>query len=325
MTVVGANFSAGAVVTIGGVAASTVNVLSASELTATTAEHPAGAADVVVIVSGRSGSLKNAFTYTAPPQQANTPPVIQSIVARGSRSGEPADFADVDEVIGVTAKVTDKETAADQLTYEWSSDVGTFTGTGASVKWKAPASGPTPLTATLTLVVIEKYQTTDASGLPLDAENRVTDTTKVKVHDSLAEVGDMATEFLLNFSKSTVSVDTVMKDFTPTCSGTAVERSDVEDNRAKYTITSYTVGPADVTIHFKGNCNFSKGVRPGDACSESSVVWNSNKTSGGTEKAWGVDQISAVYLSGRWWLCSSDFDGQTLSGARFLGGGRIGP
>jgi IPT/TIG domain len=326
VAITGSNFAAGAGVTIGGTAASAVTVISSTQINATTAQHAAGAADVAVVVSGRIGSLPGGFTYAAPPPMTNTSPVIQSIVAKGSRPGEPADFADVGEEIGVTANVQDKETPTDQLTYEWSADVGTFTGTGARVNWKAPASGPTPLTATLTLTVIERYRTTDANGLPVDAENRVTDTRKVKVHDSVIEVGDMATEFLVNFSKSAVPVDTVLKDFTPTCQGEDNERSDVEKNRANYTITSYTVDPAKVTINFKGSCNFVNGVRLGDACSESAVVWNSTKTSGGTERAWGVDQIAAVYLSGRWWLCSSDFDGHTLSGTRFFGGGgRIRP
>ena len=73
----------------------------------------------------------------------------------------------------------------------------------------------------------------------MTAENRVTKSVTVSVHDSVREVGDMATEFLTNFSKSDVSVGTVMKDFTPSCSGTAEEKQDVEDNRAEFIITSY--------------------------------------------------------------------------------------
>jgi IPT/TIG domain len=320
VTIVGANFSAGAVVAIGGVAATTVNVISASQLTATTGQHAAGVADVVVIVSGRSGSLRGAFTYTAPKPETNTSPVIQSIVAQGTQKSEPADFADVGETVAVTASVSDKETPPDQLTYEWSADVGTFSGSGAKVSWKAPASGPTPLTATLTLTVIEKYQTTDDTGLPVDAENRVTDTAKVSVHDSVEEVGDMATLFLVNFSKSSVPVDTVMKDFSSTCRGTTDEREQVQANRENYVITAWSVGSPDVTVKFGAGCQTHNGPRSGDACSDSAVEWKSKKSDGTTEDVAGVDQIAAVFLSGRWWLCSSDFDGNNVAtGTRFEG------
>ena len=35
--------------------------------------------------------------------------------------------------------MTDAETPVSDLTFEWTADAGTFTGTGSSVKWKAPA------------------------------------------------------------------------------------------------------------------------------------------------------------------------------------------
>jgi hypothetical protein len=127
----------------------------------------------------------------------------------------------------------------------------------------------------------------------------------------------MATEFLLNFSKQ-AHIDTVMKDFTPTCQGTDDERGDVERNRSEYTITAYHVEPAQVTVGFGGVCQFAKGPREGDACSVSAVEWDSKKANGEKEKAVGVDQISAKYLNDRWWLCSSDFLGRTTSGLRFI-------
>lgn len=321
----GVNFAAGATVTIGGMAATSVVIVSATELRATTGQHAAGVADVAVTVGGRTGSLQGAFTYTAPPKVTNTSPVIQSIAVKGTRTDEPSGFADVGETVEVTATVVDKETPPDQLTYEWSADVGTFSGMGGSVMWQAPASGPTPLTATLTLTVVEKYQTTDDSGLPVSMENRVTDTAKVGVHDSVKEIGDMATEFLTNFSKSSVPVDTVMKDFWPSCQGTTAERGEVEANRENYVITSWSVGPPRVTVAFKAGCSTIHGIRPGDGCSNSDVRWDSTKKSGGTESVGGVDQIAAVYESKRWWLCSSDFDGHNLlTGERFLGWG-VGP
>ena len=320
VSVTGSNFSAGATVSIGGTAATNVTVLSSIQLTATTGSHAAGIVDVTVAVGTRNGALAAAYTYSPPVQVTNLPPNIQSLVAQGTRSNEPPQFADLGEEIDVTATVEDKETPVGQLTYDWTTNVGTVTGTGAKVKWKAPASGTTPLVGAITLTVTEKYQTTDASGLPVSQENKVTGTTTVSVHDSVKEVGDMATLFLTNFSKTPVSADVVMKDFYPNCPGTDAEREDVERNRKDFVITSWDVQPAHVTLGFGGSCATVNGQRPGDACSDSKVRWDSTENaSGKKDSVAGVDQIATVYRSDRWWLCSSDFDGHNLSGARFLG------
>jgi hypothetical protein len=301
VTISGANFTAGASMTIGGVAATDVSVVSGGSITAKTGPHAAGAADVVVTQSGQSARLVNAFTYVA-----GAPPAIQAIVARGTRAKEPAQFADLNETIDVTATVTDADSSAASLQYTWSADLGTISGTGAKVTWQAPASAATPLKATITLSVT-------------DGATPITGTTAVSLHDSTKEIGDIATLFLVNFSKSDVSVDTVMKDFTPDCPGTAGERQDVINNRNEFVITSWNVQPPQVTVNFGGGCQTVHGLREGDGCSYSQVRWDSNKVGGGSDSVEGVDQIAAVFLSDRWWLCSSDFDGHHLNGARFVG------
>jgi hypothetical protein len=316
ITITGANFAAGATVTVGGAAATNVVVASATSITALTAARSAGSVEVTVTVNGRAGSLPNAFTYIAPQQVNNDPPVIQSVTALGLKPNEPPNFADLNEEIAITATVTDKESAADRLVYEWSGTDGTFTGAGPSVRWRAPASGATTFTANLKLTVVDRFQTTDGSGLPITFEHRVERPFTVKVHDSVKEVGDMATQFLENFSKSSVSVAEVMKDFLVGCYGTAEERGQVERNRRDYTITSYVVGPPTVTINFGGVCSIR--ARPGDACSVSPVRWDSTrKDDGGRESVEGLDQLAAVYREGRWWLCDSQFEGKSLLGSRF--------
>jgi IPT/TIG domain len=317
VTLTGTNFNTGVLITFGGVAATGTQVMSSTQLTTTTGEHASGAVDVVVTLGTQRGTLPGAFTFVAPSKSPNESPTITSLKAQGNRADEPAQFADLGEEIAVTATVTDAESSPDALTYEWSADMGTFSGTGRDVRWRAPTSGSTPAEATLTLVVVEKYQTTNDIGLPVTAENRVTKAVSVRVHDSVKEVGDMATEFLTNFSKSDVSVSTVMKDFTPSCSGTEEERNDVEDNRAEYTITSYTIGSPTVRIDFNGRCPY-RG-QSGDACSDSRVEWTSKKKNdNSTGVAKGVDHIAAVYRSNRWWLCSSDFEGANTLGPRFI-------
>jgi hypothetical protein len=314
ITVTGANFAAGAAVTVGGAPATNVVVSSATTLTATTAARAAGSVEVTVSVDGRSGTLPAAFTYVAPGQVNNDPPVIQTVAARGVKPNEPAEFADVGEEIDVVATVTDKETPADRLVYEWSGTDGTFSGTGPQVKWRAPASGATPFVANLKLTVVDRFQTTDGSGLPITFEHRVEKTFTVKVHDSVKEVGGMATLFLENFSKSSVPVNEVMKDFLVGCYGTAAERQDVIDDRENFTRTSYSIGPPTVKINFGGTCAFRN--RPGDACSDSAVQWTAvTNATGKTGSTEGIDQVAAVYRQGRWWLCDSQYNPKSSAGS----------
>ena len=66
VTITGTNFLAGATVTLGGSAATGVNVASSTSITATAPAHVAGTVSVVVTNSnGLSGTLANGFTYTS--------------------------------------------------------------------------------------------------------------------------------------------------------------------------------------------------------------------------------------------------------------------
>lgn len=311
VTITGSNFAAGASVTIAGVPATAVSVASPSQLTARTGARNAGTGDVVVSVGGRIGTLANGFTYAVPGPSDNPSPVIKSLTARGSRKNEPAGFADLDETLTVTAAVADAETSLENLIFEWSAASGTISGSGPSVTWRAPAQAATPAEAVIEVVVIERYVTNDTTT-PSVRENRAEQSTTVMVHDSIKEVGDMATRFLENFSVSSVPTSVVMQDFLKGCYGTAEEREQVEDNRRRYTITSWSVGPPTVTINFGGVCAFRS--RRGDACSTSDVRWETVEIgSGDTGGVVGVDQVAAVYSSGRWWLCDSQFDGRSIT------------
>ena len=323
LTITGTDFSAGATVTLGGIAATEVTVSGPTTLTATTAQHAAALVDVVVTAAGRTGSLPGAFRYVAPAVTTNTPPTIVSLSARGERPNEPSQFADLDEEITVTSIVQDAETAVSQLTFEWTSNVGgAFSGSGPSVKWRAPQSASTPLAAMLTLTVIERYSTVDESGLPVTKENRVSKTTNVSVHNSKTEVGDMARQFLLDFSDSNIQdVNYILRNFTEVgfCAvETASERSDVARNRREKQITSYRVDPAVVTVDFDGVCPIR--ARRGDACALVNAEWWDVSLVGDPPgHVRGTDQVPAVYLSNqdRWALCGSDFIGVNVTtGAR---------
>ena len=75
VSVSGGGFEAGATVSFGGVAATEVVVVSATEITARTPAHGAGLVAVIVTnTMSEGGTLPSAFTYTAGP-----PPVVTSI------------------------------------------------------------------------------------------------------------------------------------------------------------------------------------------------------------------------------------------------------
>ena len=311
ITIAGQNFAAGATVTVAGVPASEVTVSGATRLTAKTGPRAAGTGDVVVTVAGMSGKLAEGFTYAVPGPSANPSPVIKSLVAQGSRKNEPQGYADLGETIGIAVTVTDAETPTDGLAFEWTASQGTVSGEGPSITWKAPSDATVPSAVTVTLKVIERFVTND-TAVPEIKENTVVQTTDIALHDAVKEVGDMATLFLENFSKSSVPVSEVMKDFLPECYGTEAERDDVEDDRRNYTRTSWSVGPPTVTVDFGGTCSFRS--RHGDACSNSDVRWEAFENgTGETGGVIGVDQVAAVYRDRKWWLCDSQFNGRPIT------------
>jgi hypothetical protein len=72
ITIGGASFVSGATVTIGGVAASSVVVVNATSITATTGVHAAGAVAVAVTnPDAQTGSLTNGYLYVAPSAGSN--------------------------------------------------------------------------------------------------------------------------------------------------------------------------------------------------------------------------------------------------------------
>ena len=76
VTITGANFLAGATVSLGGAGATGVTVQSSSSITATTAAHAAGVVNVAVTnTDAQVGTLTNGYTYTA----SNPAPTVSSI------------------------------------------------------------------------------------------------------------------------------------------------------------------------------------------------------------------------------------------------------
>jgi hypothetical protein len=255
-----------------------------------------------------------------PPPPSNALPVIESVRVQGSRSRQPANFADVGETIAITAQVRDAETAVDQLTYTWTAPAGTFAGTGASVTWTAPQVVDSAAAVTITLKVTEKF---GFPGVPPAFEQSQTAEASVSLHDSVKEVGGMARQFLLEFSDSNLrDVGFVMRNFArnrcPQPSEVDSETDDVTRNRRERRITDYSVGAPATAVNFGGFCPFRN--KRGDACAVVPVFWAdidlaTNKA--GSTRGNGV--IAAAYSADdkRWWLCASDYEALVSTGSVF--------
>lgn len=316
VTITGTNFAAGATVTFGGAAATSVSVQNATTITATTPQHASGANDVVVTVGTLTGRLSGGFTYSAP-TVSNAPPVITAVAAQDRRRGTPANFADLEDIVDVSVTTQDAETGPDQLTYVWEANLGTFEGEGRAVRWRAPDRADTPLNVQLRVTVIEKYDGVNDQGLPAPAEHRVNGSVTVSLHDSEKELSDLGEQFLVEFSQQRLSPEQIVRNFTDACRGKSDELSDVRINQAEQTITEYTVGSPQINISFGAVCPyFSSRGRFGDGCAYYPVRWKSTRKSDGRiTVSQGFDQVNALFQGGKWQLCDSDFNGSvTIDG-----------
>lgn len=233
-----------------------------------------------------------------PPPPVNQAPVVDSITLS-------ADRVEADAEVAVTAAVRDAETAADRLQLAWTASAGTFSGTGASVRWRAPKGAATPADYTLTLTVTESY----GAG----QQHVVTSTSPaVRVHDSPQEVSDMALRFLRDFANSSVPPDAAVRDFADSCDGKREEREDIEDNRRKYTITNSSFIPRGASVtsptsaETRITCEFRSVIKD---CRASD---GPDCRVGATERVSGDCDLTAKYEQRRWWLCSSRFNNAVL-------------
>jgi hypothetical protein len=210
----------------------------------------------------------------------------------------------------VTAIVRDAETAVDQLRLAWTATAGTFSGTGPSVRWRAPKGPVTPADYTITLTVTETYGT--------GQQNVVSATSPaVRVHDSPQEVGDLSMRFLSDFANSGIPADLAVREFADSCNaGKREEREQIENNRRRYTIQSSTLvlrsvrlrspvaGDARVSCEFL-SINKNCIVSDGPDCKV-----------GASEHVAGNCDLTTVYEQRRWWLCTSAFNDGVLLPSR---------
>jgi hypothetical protein len=234
-----------------------------------------------------------------PPPPVNTPPVIDSITASASRT-------EVDTDVTLTATVRDAETPVSQLTYAWSADAGTFTGTGATVTWRVAKGITTPVDVAIKLTVTENY----GSG----QQNTVSGTSPaVRVHDSPAELTSLSMGFLGDFANSSVSPSTCVRNFSDGCSGKADEKRDIESNREHFTIVNSSLRMRDVRIagsqlsaNMRVECSFTSRIDKCEPADKSCVVGKVGTVAGDC-------LLTGVYEQQKWWLCTSNFSGSQVA------------
>ena len=239
---------------------------------------------------------------------ANLAPSIETIAVSSER-------AEVDDEITLTAVVKDEETPLDQLVFQWKADAGTFSGEGASVKWRAPKDAQAPADYEIALTVTETYGTPDTSGVrPQNVS--AAKSPVIRVHNSPKELGDIAMRFLSNFADSTVATATCLRDFSDSCRGKGEEKVDIDHNRAYYRILSsslelrsVSVAPSRSNANVTVACSFTSRV---ESCSPSGSNVPACSTVGSTETVRGDCNLTAVYEQKRWWLCDSRFASKGL-------------
>src|SRR5262249_44239699 len=135
VTIAGTNFVSGATVTFGGTAATSVVVVSGTQITATTPAHAAGAVTVTVTnPDTQSGSLSNGFTYntgmisfaqvaSATPQ---TPTQVVPVAVAGAESATDLNIV----VVGWSDTTSTVQSVQDSAGNVYSLAIGPTTGTG---------------------------------------------------------------------------------------------------------------------------------------------------------------------------------------------------
>lgn len=319
ITVTGTEFSGDATLLIDGLPATGLTVSGSTSITATAPAHAAGLVAIVVVSGGRSASLPSALTYVAP-SGANAPPVISPIQTTGPRPYQPSAFADIGDAINVAATVSDAETPLSQLTYTWTATAGTFTGSGATVTWTAPAALSAPTTVVLTLAVGETFT---EGGVVFHQTS--TGSATIYAHDSQKEILDMGEDFLDLFSLQQVPPAAVLHNFSKTCDGGRGydgEYNDTVHNQATFKTLYYSTRRLPpVEFNFGGYCSFgTRNPLRADACSYFLAHWDSQHIDstdplvGQVDHVDGTDQVTAVLESDfggglSWKLCHSSFEG----------------
>lgn len=229
-----------------------------------------------------------------PTVKLTTPPVIRSITAPTARVETEQNFT-------ITAVVEDKETPLNDLSYVWTANAGTITGTGPIVTWRHPAGLKAGVDVVITLTVIDKHNEVE-NNVIVEREYRVVgQATPFRVHDSVAEVKELARKFLVDlFGNSSIAPEACLVDFADVCAqGRSSELADIVDHRRAVALTSAQV------INQRAEL-FS----PNSGVVHSAMLYTGHTPP--TNPMISSDchdfRVSVVYVGNRWWICESQHD-----------------
>jgi hypothetical protein len=230
------------------------------------------------------------------------PPTIQSFTAGNQRAETGGDLQ---------AQVTVQDpNGSANLQYNWTAPSGTFSGTGSTVTWHAPAVATTPTSVSLTVTVTDQVTLTDADGQPDVRESRVSSSLPVHLNNSTKEITDLANTFLDDFIHSDRSPAYCVRNFSDSCPGKTDELSDITHNRETFIIDSAASQFAVTSITY-----FTE--RDGSVTTPNLATWarllatchfvSTEKATGATDSVDGICELTNTFENFVWRLCDSHF------------------
>ncbi|MEO6223930.1 MAG: hypothetical protein ABIP90_11840 [Vicinamibacterales bacterium] len=252
---------------------------------------------MMVLAAGcsQSPTAPRNLVLPLPAGKTANPPVIISITGPTTRREAGTDIA-------LSAVVEDVDTPLSQLTFAWTANVGTIVGNGASAVFRLAPGIQKGVDVVVTLTVIEAF-TGKRNGQPIAQEFRVSrQAAPFRVHDSVAELKELARRFLIDlFGNSAISPVDALVDFSengPCKQGRAEELQDLINHRRDYVVLERSLNGQSVFF-----------TSPDTAIIDNDAFFRDLRRSDlfiGTTR--GNFPLTAVYESGRWWLCTSGFD-----------------
>ena len=226
-----------------------------------------------------------------------TPPIVRSIAVPASRVEAGTDVA-------ITAVVEDAETPLTALAFQWSASAGTIEGTGASATWRVPTGMKAGIDVTVTLTVTDTYDAVE-NNVVVKRQFVVPSTSApFRVHDSTAEVKELARKFLVDlFGNTSIPAQACMVDFAEVCAnfgeGKNTEVGEIVSHREKVVLTNAEV--MHQNVQFFG---------PGSGVVHTAMNYTGHPTNSLViSSGCGDYELTMVYVGNRWWICESYFHG----------------
>ncbi len=236
VTIAGTDFTGATNVTIGGQAATNVSVVSATQITATTPAHIAGAVDVVVTTPGGSGTLTNGFTYST-----STPTVVVT-----ASNANPS----LGDTVTLTATLSNGSSPSGTVTFKDNGatlGTGTISGTIASYSTSGMSTGSHSITAEYAGDTNNAAATSSALTVTV---GQSTPTVVVTASNANPSPGDAVTFTATLSNGSSPSGTVTFKD-----NGATLGTGTISGTTASYSTSGLSTGSHSITAEYAGDTN----------------------------------------------------------------------